>query len=388
MIHAPVSSKIPTNPNENLIGVPGSRHSIHTPALVLDLDILESNIRKMAAFANCRLEKLRPHAKTHKSAKIAQMQIDAGAVGVCCAKLGEAETLAALGIDGILITSPIVTAEKIERLLDLNDQMDELLIVVDNIQVGKRLVEYVARRARPLQVLVDMGAGGNRTGAATPQAAAQIAAYLQGHANVEMRGLQVYAGYLQHIENYNARVTAAEIERTRIKTAMSEFRAIGASLDIVAGSGTGTFDLDAGEEVFSELQVGSYVFMDTEYNRVNKPTSSSSGFQTSLFVQSCVISANVAGKATVDAGFKAFSTDGPKPVVVGGAPTSSGFAFMGDEHGCVLLPDGATPLRVGDIVTFETPHCDPTVNLYDTYCCVRGNDLVDIWPVDTRGKTW
>jgi 3-hydroxy-D-aspartate aldolase len=388
MISIPSALKGRINPNHELIGVAGSRRSLHTPALVLDLDILESNIRKMTAFVHGNNEKLRPHAKTHKSSKIAGMQINAGAVGICCAKLGEAETLAALGIDGILITSPVVTPQKIERLLDLNDRLEELLVVVDSISVAERLVAHLARRKRPIQVLVDMGTGRIRTGAATPEDAAKLAGSLKGQDKVRLRGLQVYAGQIQHIQGYAERVAAAQNERTRIKAAMSAFRAIGAPLDIVAGSGTGTFELDSGQGVFSELQVGSYIFMDTEYNRVDNVTLSCAAFQTSLFVQSCVLNTNVPGQATVDAGFKAFSTDGPKPVLIEGAPRNSGFAFMGDEHGCVLLPDGAAPLKVGDSVVFETPHCDPTVNLYDYYCCVRGNDLVDIWPVDTRGQTW
>ena len=165
-------------------------------------------------------------------------------------------------------------------------------------------------------------------------------------------------------------------------------RAAGFKRDIVAGSGTGTFDFDADVDVFTELEVGSYVFMDVDYNTVQRKPGYTHQFKTSLFVQATVVSASVSGRATTDAGFKSLATDGPKPTIVQGAPDGSGFVFMGDEHGCVLLPEGANGLNVGDTIVYETPHCDPTVNLYDFYHCVRGDVLVDIWPIDTRGCAW
>lgn len=376
------------SPNTALIGVPGSRWQLLTPALVLDLDLFERNLATMTNFVAGRSEKLRPHAKTHKSAIIAKRQISGGALGVCCAKLGEAQALASNGVEAILITSPVVGEAKVKQLLDLNDQIAELMVVVDNQVNVDMLAKAAAARRKKLMVLVDLGMGRNRTGVPTPEAAGQFASMIANHASLKLRGLQAYAGHLQHIADAAERETGARKEQARIRAAVDAMTAVGFKRDIVTGSGTGTFDFDVGVDVFTELEVGSYIFMDTDYNTVQRKPGLSKPFETSLFVQATVVSASVAGRATTDAGFKSLATDGPKPAILQGAPKGSSFVFMGDEHGCVVLPEGANGLNVGDTVVYETPHCDPTVNLYDFYHCVRGDVLEAIWPIDTRGATW
>jgi D-serine deaminase-like pyridoxal phosphate-dependent protein len=376
------------SPNAPLIGQPGSRRKLLTPSLVLDLDLFEQNLATMKEFVSGRPEKLRPHAKTHKSAEIAKRQIAGGAVGICCAKLGEAQVLAALGVDGILITSPVVGDAKVEALLDLNDQLSELMVVVDNQSNVDMLQKAAAWRQKKLMVLIDLGMGRNRTGVPTPDAAGQFVSLIADRPNLQLRGLQAYAGHLQHIADATEREEGARKEQARIRAAVNAMTAAGFGRDIVTGSGTGTFDFDVDVDLFTELEVGSYIFMDTDYNTVRRKPGLSRPFTTSLFVQATVVSASVAGRATTDAGFKSLATDGPKPAILQGAPNGSSFVFMGDEHGCVILPEGANGLNVGDAILYETPHCDPTVNLYDFYHCVRGDVLESIWPVDSRGATW
>lgn len=374
-------------PNAPLVDQPGSRIALHTPALVLDLDILDKNIALMAKRAAAYGVALRPHAKTHKSAEIAKRQLAAGAIGVCVAKLGEAEALIQKGIDRILITSPIVTATKMELLMQLALRAD-LMVVVDDAGIADRLDAVAAASSVRMKVLIDLGMGPMRTGAATPEAAAALAVQVSKSKSLEYCGLQAYAGQIQHIEDLAEREVAAQAQRDRIATTVEAMKAAGCAPKIITGGGTGSHDMDAKSGLFTELQVGSYVFMDVEYLRVNQFDSDHAGFRTSLHVQTTVISANVPGRATTDAGLKAFAMDGPRPEVGAGAPKGSKYEFMGDEQGCVVFPEGERGVGLGAVLQMITPHCDPTVNLYDVYHCVRGDKLVDLWDVDTRGASW
>ena len=375
-------------PNEHLIGQAGSRARLATPALVLDLDRFEHNLGTMAAYFADRPENIRPHAKTHKCAEIARRQIAAGAVGVCVAKLGEAVALMRGGISRILITSPIVTADKLERVLALNDEAEELLLVVDNAETIDLLASLAAGRAKPMHVLIDLGVGRNRTGIPTVPGAVALAEQIKARPSLTLRGLQCYAGHVQHIEDCAAREEEALGVMKRIGEARDAIEAATGTLDIVTGGGTGTYDIDPEAGVFTDLQVGSFIFMDVQYNAVMRRDGTPGPFGTSLFVQSTVICANIAEAVTTDAGFKAFATDGPPPEIADGAPEGSTYDFMGDEHGRIVLPKGANGPPIGSVISCVTPHCDPNVNLHDVYHCVRGDRLVDIWTIDTRGQTW
>ena len=374
-------------PNEALIGREGSRRRLATPALVLDLDAFEHNLGAMAAHFAERSSGFRPHAKTHKSAEIARRQMAAGAVGVCVAKLGEAEALAQHGIERLLVTSPLATADKIERLLDLDERMEELMLVVDSPRGVELVASAAARRSKPLQVLVDLGVGRNRTGAPGVAAAAALAGQVAARSSLVLRGLQCYAGHVQHLEDHAEREAEAGRVIAYVRRARDAIEAKSGPLDIVTGGGTGTYDVDSDSGVFTDVQAGSFVFMDVQYNAIER-RGGAGPFRTSLFVHTSVISANVAGVATTDAGFKAFATDGPEPGVHAGAPEGTTYGFMGDEHGQLVLPAGANGPEIGEVVECVTPHCDPTVNLHDFYHCVRGERLVDIWRIDARGRTW
>ena len=174
----------------------------------------------------------------------------------------------------------------------------------------------------------------------------------------------------------------------RIGAARDAMAGVAGPLDIVTGGGTGTYDIDPQAGVFTDLQVGSFIFMDVQYNQILGRDGTPGPFRTSLFVQSTGICANIAGAVTTDGGIKAFAMDGPMPEITDGAPDGATYDFMGDEHGRIVLPEGANGPEVGAVVTCTTPHCDPNVNLYDLYHCVRGDRLEAIWRIEARGQTW
>ena len=371
------------HPNAALIGVPGGRYQLDTPVLLLDLDGLERNIARMAQFVHARGVQLRPHVKTHKSVAIARRQVAAGAVGVCCATLGEAETMAAAGIPGVLITSPIVTVGKINRLVALAGRAapGAVMVVVDHPRNVDDLAAAAAALPHPLNVLVDFRAGYDRTGAADAASVVALARQVAGHPSLRLRGLQAYAGNLQHIKERGQRAAATAAVRASIQAVIAAAAQAGIAFDIVTGAGTGSHDLDADGSVFTELQAGSYVFMDGEYSEVL----ADAAFDIALFVQAAVVSVNHPDWVTVDGGTKVFATDSGLPVVAHGARPGSRYVFAGDEHGKLVGPASERP-ELGERLEFVTSHCDPTINLHGVYHVVRGDTLVDIWPVDARGR--
>jgi D-serine deaminase-like pyridoxal phosphate-dependent protein len=369
----------------HLIGQQGARRALNTPALIIDRDTLARNIAVMAAFAAAKGVRLRPHAKTHKSAHIAKLQVEAGATGVCCAKLGEAEALAEMGVENVLLTSPVVHAPAIERLAALHAGAKGLMVVADHPANVDAIEAAVRGAPRPLPVLVDIDPGIRRTGVATPEAAVELAARIQRSPSLAYAGVQFYCGVQQHIASFADRRAAIEERTLYLRNVVDLLTEAGAAPGIITGSGTGTHRIDAELGVFTEWQVGSYVFMDRQYNECDLGGDGLTPYETALFVDARVISANTPGMATIDAGFKALATDGGPPTIVGGAPSGAVYAFMGDEHGAVFAPDA--DFALGSAVALAVPHCDPTVNLYDFYHVVRGDTLVDIWPVTARGRS-
>lgn len=369
-----------------IIGEPGSRASIPTPALVLDLDAFERNVARMAEHCKVNGLSIRPHAKTHKSVAIAKAQVAAGAPGVCCAKLGEAEAMAAGGIESILITSPVVTAQGLDRLMALNAKIPDLMVVVDHPDNARTLAAAASEAKRTLKVLVDLDVGLHRTGIRPGDEATDLAELLDAAEFLDLRGLQAYAGHLMHIHDFAERREKSLAAMKVLGEQRDALKAKGLCCDIVSGGGTGTYNIDPEATVLTELQGGSYIFMDKQYNDVALGNGASFPFETSLFVQMSVVSNNTKNLATTDAGFKSFSTDAEPPKLLSGAPEGAGYFFFGDEQGGILLPDGAH-LPLGSVLTAMTPHCDPTVNLYDFYHVVRGDRLVDMWPIEARGRS-
>ena len=372
--------------HEHLIGQQGSRAALNTPVLVLDRDQLDANIAVMQALATAHGVALRPHGKTHKSVDIARRQIARGAVGLCCAKIGEAEVFADGGIDGLLITSPVAAPAAIVRLAALAGRSAGLMVAVDDPGVVARTQQALAEAGTTLDVVIDVDPGIRRTGVASPEAAVALAETIAGCDNITLRGVQCYCGIQQHIENYAARRTAI-VERTAyLSSVIAALTDTGYPPEIVTGSGTGTHRIDLDIGVFTELQVGSYVFMDKQYLDCDLIGDGTTPFAPSLAVDARVVSANHDALVTIDAGFKSLSTDGGAAQVRSGVAADAMFVFMGDEHAALIAPGIGEALRPGDAVSLTVPHCDPTVNLYDHYHVVQGSTLVEIWPVSARGR--
>lgn len=358
------------------------RADLPTPALIVDLPALERNIAKLAEWALAHKAAIRPHAKTHKCSEIARRQIAAGAVGICCAKLGEAEALAAQGIDDILITSPITARQSLARLAELRRRVGRLAIVVDHPEQVTRLAG--AFPGQTLDVLVDIDTGTHRTGVVCAQAAVALARWITECPALRYSGVQFYCGTLQHVALLAER-RAAVVERTGYLASILQQLAIaGLPAATVTGGGTGTFAMDVELGVLNELQPGSYVFMDREYLDCDR---SGPRFEQSLALDTRVVSANTRGCVTVDAGIKAMATEAGLPLVIAGADVASEYRFMGDEHGMLITPAEAADPPLDALITLLPPHCDPTVNLYDRYAICDGDDVLGHWPIEARGRS-
>ena len=374
------------HPNARLIGVPGGRALLDTPALLIERPALMRNIQRMAELAAARGVGLRPHAKTHKSVEIARLQVAAGARGICCVTLGEAEIMVRAHIPGVLITSPAVTSSKIARLMALAAEAGPggVMVVIDHPRNLAELDQAAAALDHPLDVLVDYGANYNRTGAASHAELLALALLAADAPHLRLRGLQAYAGNLQHIADRAKRSAAAATLRATIAHLVEAAHGQGTPFEIVTGAGTGTHDLDPDGHVFTELQAGSYVFMDVDYRNALADGLNETPFEVALTVQTAVVSTNAPDWVTTDGGIKCFATDGPLPEVARGVDPASRYALFGDEHG-KLFPVGPRP-ELGDRIELVTPHCDPTVNLHDVYHVMEGDTLVALWPIDARGK--
>ncbi|MDP6953623.1 MAG: DSD1 family PLP-dependent enzyme [Alphaproteobacteria bacterium] len=375
------------SPNAHLVGVPGSRWQLSTPSLVLDLDIMESNLELMAAHCRATGQALRPHSKSHKCTLIAKAQLVAGAVGVCCATIREAEVMVAAGVPA-LITSPPTGPAKVARLMALHGKTDQLKVATDTLAHVASLAEATEAAGidRPLAVVTDFDVGTHRTGAATAADVVALAQAIDAAPGLAFAGVQAYYGHLQHVEDYAERAAGVAAENKRLGETVDALKAAGLEVPLVTGGGTGSHDMDHRHGLFNELQAGSYVFTDVQYNAVVLREEAARPFTPSLFVQASVVNDVHDSHAIIDAGLKSFATDGPEPEFAVRTPVGSTYKFFGDEHGAVVYGEANERLEVGAQLACLVPHCDPTVNLYDAYHCVRGDTLVDIWPIEARGN--
>lgn len=360
---------------------PFPRADLATPALVIDLPALERNIAAMADWSRNTVIALRPHAKTHKCGEIARRQIAAGAVGMCCAKIGEAEVLAREDIRDILITSPVVSRQAVKRLARLNRRIEQLAVVVDHPDNVDRLANAIGEDK--LDLLVDIDTGSHRTGVTSAGAAVELARRIDRHESLRFKGVQFYCGSLQHVVSIVERRAALAERAGYLRTILAALDTADLSAEVVSGGGTGSFAIDAELGVLNELQPGSYIFMDREYHDCQ---TAGPAFEQALLIDTRVISCNTAGRVTVDAGLKAMATEAGPPTVLAGADPATTYTFMGDEHGMLLAPDRSGPGLDG-IITLQPPHCDPTVNLYDRFSVCEGDVVVALWPVSARGRS-
>lgn len=354
---------------------------IETPALVVDLAALKRNIARMSATVRRAGLALRPHAKTHKSAAIAALQLEAGAVGISCATVAEAEMLAAAGIDGLLLTGPLMGEAKFARIAALHRKVD-IGIVADHPRQIEILLHQLGAAERPMPVLVDVDIGHRRTGVASINDGVALARTIAAEAKLQFAGIQGFAGHAQHVADPGERKRVAEASAGVLREFVTALSEAGLAPKLVTGGGTGTYLQDC-LGPYTELQAGSYVFMDADYARIVDETGARPAFEPSLFVLATVVSANRPGEVTIDAGTKALATNGPPPREIIGASKGAVYRFAGDEHGIVSIPAGEKAPALGARLLLGATHCDPTVNLHSRYHVV-GEDGIEIWPISGR----
>lgn len=357
---------------------------IDTPALLLDLDAFERNLARLAASLAPHRVRVRPHAKTHKCPEIARRQIAAGAIGVCCQKVSEAEAMVAGGISDILVSNEIVGAPKLARLADLARHA-RVAVCVDDARNVAGLAAAAARAGIRLDVFVEIDVGSHRCGVAPGEPALVLARAVAASPHLRFAGLQAYHGPAQHIrsaEERRAAAAAAAADALRTKLLLAEH---GLTCDTVTGGGTGTCPFDAASDVYDELQPGSYVFMDADYAR-NEPSPGGALFEQSLFVWTTLMSRPAASFGAVDAGAKAVSANPAPPQIHGHRGIA--YARSADEHGVLRFDDPHCRLAIGDKLMLVPGHCDPTVNLHEWFVCIRRGAVEDLWPIAARGAIW
>jgi D-serine deaminase-like pyridoxal phosphate-dependent protein len=362
------------------------KSDLETPCLVLDVDILERNLKKMQAVVEHAGKNIRPHVKTHKCSALAKRQIEAGAIGVCAAKVSEAEALVKAGVENILITGPVVTPNKVEKLVNLLSTASSLMVVVDHPDSIALLDTALRARRMSMGVLLDVDVGMHRTGV-RPSDALALAEQIVSCPNLRLQGIQAYAGHVQHIRSYEER---KHTSHKSLQEAVHVFRELNTSVPtctIFSASGTGTFDIDLAIPEVSELQVGSYVCMDTEYLEIESDDKGTrfESFGPALRLLTTVISVNHESFVTVDAGLKALYQDGGKPQVIVPENCGSKYDWFGDEYGKITCADNSKLPSLGAVLELITSHCDPTINLFDRYFLTRGEKVIGTWPIDLRG---
>jgi D-serine deaminase-like pyridoxal phosphate-dependent protein len=354
-----------------------SEDEIDTPALIVDLDALEANMDRMAALCAEKGVRLRAHAKTHKSPVIAHWQIARGAVGQCVQKVGEAEIMAWGGVPDILVSNEVISPLKLARLAALA-RMAKVAVCADT-SAAVPLLEAAAEAAGTrLNVLVEIDVGTGRCGLSPGEPAVSLARMIASSPHLRFGGLQAYHGLAQHRRTPSERQTAVAEAVEAVARTLDGLRAIGLDAAIVGGAGTGTFEIEAASGVYTEIQAGSYIFMDLDYGR-NQPKPD---FQQSLFVLSTVMSVQ-GNKAALDCGHKGIAVDSGLPRVSGRPEIE--YVGASDEHGTLKLDISAGSLAVGDKLRLVPGHCDPTVDRYDWYVGLRDGRVEAVWPVMARG---
>ena len=363
--------------------LPTHLQELQTPCLLLIDERFRANLTRMSAHCETNNFALRPHAKTHKSGDIAKSQIAHGAIGICCATISEAEHLAD-AVHSILITSPLALPRHVERISSLRDRLAELLCVVDSPALIPDFEQFF-NAVRPLDVLIDLDPDMHRTGIEIGQVAFALARVLHESPSFNFRGVQCYAGNLMHVESIGQRTRRSHELWQRVETFKRQLENQGIPCPIVTGGGTGTFDIDWQAGVATELQAGSYPFMDQEYMNIEWNNEGRLPFDPSLFVLTTVVSANTLGNVTTDAGLKAFSTDSVRPEVHAGVEQPASYVFKGDEHGGLIFEDATLSVAVGTQLLITPPHCDPTINLYDYFTLVDEDlQILDTLAIDAR----
>lgn len=364
-----------------------SLDEVDTPALIVDLDAFERNLKRLAERVAGHGVRLRPHAKTHKCPVIALKQIAAGAVGVCVQKVSEAEAMVYGGVRDVLVTNEVVGRQKLRRLMALAHTAHVGVCVDDPAQIADLDAAASEAAVADFPVHVEINMGGNRCGVEPGQPALDLARRIGDSRHLRFAGLQAYHGSAQHLRGWDERQKA--IAGAVEKAAMTRdlLSANGIACDNITGAGTGTFEFEAGSGVYTELQCGSYIFMDADYGRnLDRGGRMTDAFEHSLFVWATVMSRPNDERAIVDAGLKALAFDSGPPTVWD-EPAAT-YERASDEHGRLAIGGATNRLRLGDKVRLVPGHCDPTVNLYDWYVGIRGDRVESVWPITARGAVY
>lgn len=356
---------------------------VDTPALLIDLDAFEANLSAVHRFVAGRGVRLRSHGKAHKCSAIGLRQIAAGAVGLCCQKVGEAEAFVGAGIGDVLVSNVIVGESKARRLARLALRA-RVGVCVD----GELQIEQLAAAAREagatLDVLIEVDVGGARCGVADAQEALALAARIASHRPaLSLRGLQAYHGPAQHLRSATERAVAIGLAAARAAQVATALREAGHEVREICGGGTGTYPYEIGSGVYTEIQAGSYVLMDADYG-ANQPDPDAPTLAQALSLWCTAITVRP-GHAVLDGGLKAVSVDSGLPRVVEPHWRTRG---LSDEHTVIVPEPQARRLAVGEKIRLIPGHCDPTVNLHDWLVAVRGDRVEEVWSVDARGAVF
>ncbi len=346
---------------------------VDTPALVLDLDAFEKNLLTLKNAVGGRL-RIRPHAKTHKCPQVGKRQIALGAVGLCCQKVSEAEAMVDGGITDVLVSNEVVGAQKIARLAELSRRA-RIGVCVDNAPT----LHEIGRSGARLDIYVELEVGMRRCGVAPGEPAVALVREIAKYPNLRFGGLQAYHGRAQHMRGMDERHGVIEAAAQHVQHTKRLLKAAGIDCPVVTGAGSGTFMFEVESGAWDEVQCGSYAFMDADYAR-NEWAAPLPRFEHSLFVYAAVMSRPSDQMAILDAGLKASSVDSGMP----GVWQRPGLAYThaSDEHGWV---EGAAVPPLGEKILLVPGHCDPTINLYDWYVCVRKGIVEDLWAITARG---
>jgi len=358
--------------------------AVDTPALVIDLDPFERNLARLMDSIAGRDVRLRAHAKTHKCAEIARRQVAAGAIGVCCQKVSEAEAMVAGGIADVLVSNEIVGERKLARLAALA-RSARVGVCVDDASNVDALSAAARRADAVLDVYVEVDVGARRCGVAAGAPVVALARRIVEVPGLRFAGLQAYQGAAQHLRSMADRRDAIARATEAVRVTRAALEAAGIDCPTVTGGGSGSYLFEVDSGAWNEIQCGSYVFMDADYAR-NEWAAPLPRFEHALFVLATVMSRPAPARAVLDAGLKASSVDSGLPLVWNRAGLS--YTRASDEHGVLEIAPGARAPALGEKLLLVPGHCDPTVNLYDWYVCVRGGVVEALWPVSARGAVY
>ncbi len=361
---------------------------IRTPCLILDLDALERNVKKMGDYARAHNMRHRAHGKMHKSVDVLKLQMEqGGAIGVCCQKVSEAEVFARAGVKDILVSNEVRDPAKIDMLALMPKHGGRVIVCVDDVANVADLSKAASKHGTELNVFVEIDCGAGRCGVTTTEAVVEIAKAVAAGPGLRFLGIQAYQGAMQHMDDYEARKAKLDAAIAQVSDAVEALKKEGLEPELVSGGGTGSYYFESNSGIFNELQCGSYAFMDADYGRIHDPDGKridQGEWENALFILTSVMSHAKPQLAVCDAGLKAQSVDSGLPFVFGRDDVK--YIKCSDEHG--VIEDKGGVLKINEKLKLVPGHCDPTCNVHDWYVGVRGGKVETLWPVSARGKAY